>query len=40
MIPCLEYAGGKCHDALILVEEIADKVNSLGALEGTEIKTE
>ena len=40
MIPCLEYAGGKCQDALILVEEIADKVNSLGALEGTEIKTE
>ena len=40
MIPCLEYAGGNCQDAVILVEEIADKANSLGAFEGTEIKTE
>ena len=38
MIPCLEYAGGNCQDAVILVEEVADRVNSLGACEGTEIK--
>ena len=37
MIPCLEYAGGNRQDAEILAEEVADKVNSLGACEGTEI---
>ena len=40
MIPCLEYAGGNCQDAVILVEEREDKVKLLGACEGTEIKME
>ena len=38
MIPCLEYAGGNCQDALILIEEVAVRVKPLGACEGTEIE--
>ena len=38
--PCNDSMSGICQDAVILVEEIADKINSLGAFEGTEIKTE
>ena len=40
MIPCLEYEGGNCQVAVILVDEVADKFKSLGACEGTEIKAE
>ena len=38
MIPCLAYSGGKCQDALILVELLAVTLKPLGACEGTEIK--
>ena len=40
MIPCLEYEGGNCQVAVILVDEVADKFKSLGACEGTETKAE
>lgn len=40
MIPCLEYAEGNSQEAVIVVEEFADKVKLLGACEGTlEIST-
>ena len=40
MVPCVEYEGGNCQVAVILVDEIADKVKSLGACVGTEIEAE
>ena len=38
MFPCMEFAGGNCQDAVMLVEELAIRVKLLGACEGTEIK--
>ena len=38
IIPCLESAGGNCHDALILVEELAVREKLLGGLDGTAIE--
>ena len=38
MIPFLESAGGNCHDAVILVDEVAVTVKPLGAFEGAAIE--
>ena len=38
MLPFLEWAGGSCQLAVILVEETAFKVKLIGACEGTEIQ--
>ena len=38
MIPFLEFGGGNCQDASILVDDFAARENLLGACEGTEIK--
>ena len=38
LLPCLAIFGGNCQEAVILVEELAVTVKSLGACEGTEIK--
>ena len=38
MIPFRESAGGNCHDAVILVEELAVREKLLGGLDGTAIE--
>ena len=38
MIPFLEYSGGNCQDASILMEVLAVREKLLGACEGTETK--
>lgn len=38
MMPCLEFTGGKSQDAVILVEELAETLNFVGACEGAAIE--
>lgn len=38
IFPCLAIPDGNCHDAVMLVEELAVKVKLLGACDGTETK--
>ena len=35
MIPCLELAGGNCHDVVIMLELIAVTLKLPGACDGT-----
>ena len=37
-MPCLEFTGGKSQDAVILVEELAETLNFVGASEGAAIE--
>ena len=39
-LPCLAKTGGNCHEAVILVEELAVTLKAVGGCEGTEINIE